>query len=65
VAGFERLKAPVFANQSRILEARSHVELGDEDRALGLLQTAEAFFAPIGGRHFLDAIEAIRSEVAA
>jgi class 3 adenylate cyclase/tetratricopeptide (TPR) repeat protein len=65
VAGFERLKAPVFANQSRILEARSHVELGDEDRALGLLQTAEAFFAPIGGRHFLDAIKAIRSEVAA
>ena len=65
VAGFEDLEANVFANQCRILEARSRFELGDEGEALGLLQTAEAFFAPIGGRHFLDAIEAVRSAAAA
>ncbi len=64
-AGFEILKAPVFMHQCRILEARSLIALGDQDRALGLLHTAEAFFEPIGGRHFLDAIEALRSEIAA
>ena len=65
VAGFEDLEANVFANQCRILEARSRLELGDEGEALALLQTAEAFFAPIGGRHFLDDIEAVRSAAAA
>ncbi len=65
VAGFESLHAPVFAHHCRILEARSLIELGDEDGALGLLQTAEAFFAAIGGKHFVDTIEELRSEAAA
>ncbi|MDH3247611.1 MAG: hypothetical protein OEQ47_01510 [Acidimicrobiia bacterium] len=65
VLGFEKLSAPVFAHQCRILEARSRIDLGEEDTAAGLLRAAEAFFEPVGGRHFLDAIETIRSEPAA
>ena len=65
VIGFERLDARVQEHQCRILEARSRLQLGEEDEALQLLETAASFFTPIDGRYFVDAIEAIRSEAAA
>lgn len=65
VSGFELLGCPVQANQCRIIEARSLLEIDQRDDALALLRDAETFFAPIGGDHFLGAIETIRSEAAA
>ncbi len=62
--GFERLNARVQEHQCRILEARSRLQLGEKDAVAQLLETAGAFFTPIGGRYFVDAIESIRSEAA-
>ena len=57
--------APVQEHQCRILEARSRLRIGEPDEAVQLLETAEAFFTPIGGRYFVDMIEELRSEAAA
>jgi class 3 adenylate cyclase/tetratricopeptide (TPR) repeat protein len=65
VDGLERIDYLLHAAICRVFEAHARLDLGDHDRALELLEMAEAFFTPIGGRHFTGRIQTIRSHLAA